>query len=56
MVVLGAMGVSVLVASGDNGAADRNEYGEQMPCGYQPAFPASSPYITAVWACAGCGL
>lgn len=47
---LGTMGVSLLVASGDTGAP--GSYGNQGTkyCGYNPQFPASSPYVTAVGA------
>ena len=41
---LGAMGVTILVASGDNGANSMFE------CGYSPSYPASNPYVTAVGA------
>ena len=38
----GAMGVTIFVASGDDGA---NSY---WKCGYAPDFPSVNPYITAV--------
>jgi tripeptidyl-peptidase-1 len=41
---LGVMGTTILAASGDDGVigyANNN-------CGYNPMFPASSPYVTAV--------
>ena len=41
---LGAMGLSVLFASGDQGVLGREGRGTT----YHPDFPASSPYITAV--------
>eukprot|EP00316_Scyphosphaera_apsteinii_P000627 CAMPEP_0119330464 /NCGR_PEP_ID=MMETSP1333-20130426/78333_1 /TAXON_ID=418940 /ORGANISM="Scyphosphaera apsteinii, Strain RCC1455" /LENGTH=556 /DNA_ID=CAMNT_0007339859 /DNA_START=35 /DNA_END=1705 /DNA_ORIENTATION=- len=41
---LGAMGISVLFASGDQGVLGREGIGAK----YHPDFPASSPYITAV--------
>ena len=41
---LGAMGVTIVVPSGDNGA---NAFGV---CQYLPTFPASSPYVTVVGA------
>jgi len=43
---LGAMGVSVLFASGDQGVVGRT--GKKKDGKYHPDFPASSPYITAV--------
>jgi len=44
---LGAMGLSVLFASGDQGVLGREGYPND-PRGYHPDFPAASPYITAV--------
>ena len=44
---LGAMGISVLFASGDQGVLGREGYPND-PRGYHPDFPAASPYITAV--------
>lgn len=44
--VLGAMGVSILVSSGDDGAL----LGRDTGCLELPSFPASSPYVTAVGA------
>lgn len=41
---LGVQGVSILVASGDDGA---NSY---IGCGYVPDYPSSNPYVTAVGA------
>eukprot|EP01042_Synura_sphagnicola_P007113 gene7113-biopygen7482 len=48
------MGVTVLAASGDDGApgfANRNV--TKANCTYDPMFPASSPYVTAVGATMG---
>ena len=44
---LGTMGVTILTASGDDGA---NSYGGGGSCGYSPEFPSTSPYVTAVGA------
>jgi tripeptidyl-peptidase I len=41
---LGAMGVTIVVPSGDNGASSLGV------CLYLPTFPASSPYVTVVGA------
>lgn len=41
--MLGAMGVTILVQSGDVGVG-----GDE--CGYTPSFPASSPYVTSIGA------
>merc|ERR1711865_628496 len=43
---LGAMGVSVLFASGDQGVVGRS--GKTSDGKYHPDFPAASPFITAV--------
>lgn len=43
---LGAMGVSVLFASGDQGVVGRT--GKTRNGQYHPDFPAASPYVTAV--------
>lgn len=46
---LGAMGVSIVLASGDDGAlSDNVRQSGQSACGYTPIFPASCPYIVAV--------
>ena len=53
MIKLGAMGVTVVVATGDDGANSpevrSSSYGTSA-CGYSPVFPASSPYVTSVGA------
>ena len=48
---LGAMGVTILVASGDDGATSRlvRTSGPSM-CRYSPSFPATSPYVISVGA------
>ena len=48
---LGVMGVTIVVASGDNGAlsSKRSDRGASR-CRYAPMFPASNPYVTAVGA------
>jgi tripeptidyl-peptidase I len=55
---LSTMGVTILVASGDDGANSRNVRGGDVSnCGYQPDFPAGNPYVTAVGATSvGCML
>lgn len=45
---LGVAGVTVLAASGDDGVG-----GAFYACGYNPYFPASSPYVTSVGATLG---
>jgi tripeptidyl-peptidase I len=55
---LSAMGVTIFVASGDDGANSRSvRGGKTFLCGYQPDFPSTSPYLTAVGATSvGCML
>jgi tripeptidyl-peptidase I len=55
---ISAMGVTIFVASGDDGANSRRVRGGNSNfCGYQPDFPAVSPYVTAVGATSvGCML
>ena len=43
---LGVMGVTILIASGDDGANSR------AGCGYAPDYPSTNPYVTAVGATA----
>merc|ERR1711998_336528 len=43
---LGAMGVSILFASGDQGVVGRT--GKTFNGKYHPDFPAASPYVTSV--------
>ena len=48
---LGAMGVTIVASSGDDGAVSRatRTFGLRG-CSYAPLFPASNPYVTAVGA------
>ena len=47
----GAMGVTIFVASGDDGANSYMlKYDPSTKCGYAPDFPSVNPYITAVGA------
>jgi subtilase family serine protease len=46
---LGAMGVTIVAASGDDGALP-NKVREGGACSSAPLFPASSPYVTTVGA------
>lgn len=50
---LGVIGVTILVASGDDGVANFGAREDESGCGYHPSFPASSPYVTAVGATQG---
>ena len=48
---LGTLGVSILVASGDDGVL--NFDGRSGACAYQPSFPASVPFVTSIGATQG---
>jgi tripeptidyl-peptidase-1 len=51
---LGVRGVTIVAASGDDGANSRSvRAGMGGSCGYAPGFPASSPYVTSVGATQG---
>lgn len=45
---LGLRGVSVIVASGDDGVAGVTARSSSANCGINPGFPASSPHVTVV--------
>lgn len=47
---LGTMGVSILVASGDDGATTSRARNHPENCMYEPVFPASCPYVTTIGA------
>jgi tripeptidyl-peptidase-1 len=50
---LGLRGVTVLVASMDDGAALFRARNDSSKCGYNSAFPSSSPFVTSVGATQG---
>ena len=50
---MGLRGLSVLVASGDDGVAGSNARGNKAGCGFNPSYPASCPHVTAVGATQG---
>jgi len=50
---LGVQGVTIVVSSGDDGVANFQARGDSSKCGYNPSFPASSPYVLAVGATMG---
>jgi tripeptidyl-peptidase-1 len=50
---VGLQGVSVMVATGDDGVANFAASTNASYCGYYPSFPATSPYVTAVGATQG---
>jgi len=50
---LGLRGVTVMVASGDDGVANFEARNDASQCGFNPSFPATSPYVTSVGATQG---
>jgi tripeptidyl-peptidase-1 len=50
---LGLRGVTILVASMDDGAALFRARNDSSKCGYNSAFPSSSPFVTSVGATQG---
>ncbi len=50
---LGLKGVSIMVSSGDDGVANFEARGNATACGFNPSFPATCPYVTAVGATMG---
>lgn len=45
---LGAQGVSILAATGDDGVAGYKARNDTSKCGYTTSFPATCPFVTAV--------
>ena len=45
---LGVMGVTLVVACGDDGAVGPDARGNPAKCSYEPYFPAGNPYFTAI--------
>jgi len=50
---LGVQGVTILISSGDDGVSNFGARTNPKKCGYNPSFPASSPYVTAIGATQG---
>jgi tripeptidyl-peptidase-1 len=50
---LGLRGLTIMVASGDDGVANFLARNDPSQCGFQPSYPATSPYVTAVGATQG---
>lgn len=50
---LGLRGVSIFVASGDDGVAGEGARGNPSGCGFNPSYPATPPHVTAVGATQG---
>jgi len=50
---LGARGVTIMVATGDDGVANYIARSDPSKCGFNPSYPATVPYVTAVGATQG---
>eukprot|EP00013_Stygamoeba_regulata_P020118 CAMPEP_0177647164 /NCGR_PEP_ID=MMETSP0447-20121125/10156_1 /TAXON_ID=0 /ORGANISM="Stygamoeba regulata, Strain BSH-02190019" /LENGTH=580 /DNA_ID=CAMNT_0019149735 /DNA_START=8 /DNA_END=1750 /DNA_ORIENTATION=+ len=50
---LGLRRVTIMISSGDDGVANYGARGNPDQCGFNPSYPASVPYITAVGATQG---
>jgi tripeptidyl-peptidase-1 len=50
---LGLRGLTICVASGDDGVANFEARNNPSECGFTPSYPATSPYLTAVGATQG---
>jgi len=50
---LGLRGVTVIASSGDDGVANFEARNNASACGFNPSFPATCPYVTAVGATQG---
>jgi len=50
---MGLRGMTVFVASGDDGVAGSEARGHSSKCGFNPDFPANVPYVTTVGATMG---
>jgi len=51
--ILGTRGVTVSVSSGDDGVANFEARSDPSQCGFNPSFPATSPYVISVGATQG---
>ncbi len=49
-ILAGTMGITIMVASGDDGPANFGVRDDATLCHYEPSFPAFSPYVTAIGA------
>ncbi len=50
---LGLKGLTIMVSSGDDGVANFEARDDSSYCGFNPSFPATSPYVVAVGATQG---
>lgn len=51
--ILGAQGITVVVASGDDGVSNYGARSGTSYCGFHPAYPANVPYVLSVGATMG---
>ena len=51
---LGVRGITIVVASGDDGVVNANVGTNLTSCGFNPSWPATSPYVLAVGATQVC--
>lgn len=49
-IMLGSMGVTILIASGDDGSCNPKARQDPSQCAYRPGFPNTSPFVTTVGA------
>jgi tripeptidyl-peptidase I len=47
---LGVAGITIFVASGDDGANSGAAHSDTSKCGYRPTFPSTNPYVVSVGA------
>ena len=47
---MGARGLSIFIAAGDDGVANFPARSNAQDCGFNPSWPAASPYVTSVGA------
>ena len=51
---LGVAGITIFVASGDDGANGGAAHYDTSKCGYRPTFPSTNPYVVSVGATTVC--
>lgn len=49
-IILGAMGVTIVCAAGDDGVGSSVVRSDSSQCSYSPSFPSTSPYVISVGA------
>jgi hypothetical protein len=50
---MGVRGLTIIIASGDDGVAGSNARSDPTQCGFHPSYPATSAHVTAVGATQG---